>query len=71
MTKKSVLILCTSNSARSQMAEAIVNHDLGETWQAFSAGTQPAGFVHPGAIRALAEIGIDHHGVSKSTDGAS
>jgi len=68
MTKKSVLILCTSNSARSQMAEAIVNHDLGETWQAFSAGTQPAGFVHPGAIRALAEIGIDHHGVSKSTD---
>jgi arsenate reductase (thioredoxin) len=63
-----VLILCTGNSARSQMAEAIVNHDLGETWQAFSAGTQPAGYVHSVAIQALSEIGIDHHGVSKSTD---
>jgi len=68
MTKKSVLILCTGNSARSQMAEAIVNHDLGETWQAFSAGTQPAGYVHPVAIQVLSEIGIDHHGVSKSID---
>jgi arsenate reductase (thioredoxin) len=68
MTKKSVLILCTGNSARSQMAEAIVNHDLGETWQAFSAGTQPAGYVHPAAIQVLSEIGIDHHGVSKSAD---
>jgi arsenate reductase len=66
--KHRVLILCTGNSARSQMAEAIVNHDLGETWQAFSAGTQPVGYVHPIAIKALAEIGIDHHGVSKSTD---
>jgi arsenate reductase len=69
MNKKSVLILCTGNSARSQMAEAIVNHDLGETWQAHSAGTQPAGYVHPAAIQVLSEIGIDHHGVSKSTDG--
>jgi arsenate reductase (thioredoxin) len=66
--KKRVLILCTGNSARSQMAEAIVNHDLGEIWQAFSAGTQPAGYVHPAAIKVLAEISIDHHGVSKSTD---
>ena len=66
--KHRVLILCKGNSARSQMAEAIVNHDLGETWQAFSAGTEPAGYVHPNAIKALAEIGIDHHGVSKSTD---
>lgn len=66
--KNRVLILCTGNSARSQMAEPIVNHDLGETWQAFSAGTQPAGYVHPTAISVLAEIGIDHHGVSKSTD---
>jgi len=68
MTVKKVLILCTGNSARSQMAEAIVNHDLGQTWQAFSAGTQPAGYVHPGALQALAEIGIEHHGVSKSID---
>jgi arsenate reductase len=66
--KDRVLFLCTGNSARSQMAEAIVNHDLGETWQAFSAGTQPAGYVHPLAIKALAEIGIEHQGVSKSTD---
>jgi arsenate reductase len=66
--KNRVLILCTGNSARSQMAEAIVNHDLGETWQAFSAGTRPAGYVHPAAIQTLAEIGIDHHGDSKSTD---
>jgi arsenate reductase len=66
--KNRVLILCTGNSARSQMAEAIVNHDLGETWQAFSAGTRPAGYVHPAAFKVLAEIGIDHHGVSKSTD---
>jgi len=63
-----VLILCTGNSARSQMAEAIVNHDLGEYWEAFSAGTKPAGYVHPMAIRVLAEIGIDHHGISKSAD---
>lgn len=63
-----VLFLCTGNSARSQMAEAIVNHDLGKTWQAFSAGTRPAGYVHPAAIQALSEIGIDHHGISKSSD---
>lgn len=67
-SKTRVLFLCTGNSARSQLAEAIVNHDLGDTWQAFSAGTQPAGFVHPGAVQALAEIGIIHQGVSKSTD---
>jgi arsenate reductase (thioredoxin) len=66
--KTRVLILCTGNSARCQMAEAMVNHDLGETWQAFSAGIQPAGYVHPAAVRALAEIGIDHQGVSKSVD---
>ncbi len=50
------------------MAEAIVNAKLGEMWQAFSAGTQPAGYVHPNAIKALHEIGIEHHGSSKSTD---
>lgn len=65
---KRVLFLCTGNSARSQMAEAIVNARMGGTWQAFSAGTQPAGYVHPNAIRALAEIGIHHKGRSKSAD---
>ncbi len=41
------------------MAEAIVNARVGQEWEAFSAGTRPAGFVHAAAIRALAEIGID------------
>ena len=65
---KKVLFLCTGNSCRSQMAEAIVNARLGDRWQAFSAGTRPAGFVHPKAIAALAEIGIRHHGRSKLAD---
>ena len=57
--KKRVLILCTGNSCRSQMAEGIVNAYLGEDWQAFSAGTAPSGLVHPLAIQAMAEIDID------------
>ncbi|MEJ2305516.1 MAG: arsenate reductase ArsC [Anaerolineales bacterium] len=65
---RKVLFLCTGNSCRSQMAEAIVNQRLGKSWQAFSAGTKPAGFVHPLAIQALEEIGIQHHGRSKSVD---
>ena len=65
---KKVLFLCTGNSCRSQMAEAIVNARLGDRWQAFSAGTRPAGYVHPKAIAALAEIGIQHHGRSKLAD---
>ena len=56
--KKKVLLLCTHNSCRSQMAEGIVNHFLGERFQAFSAGTRKTR-VNPLAIRALAEIGID------------
>ncbi|MBN1667372.1 MAG: arsenate reductase ArsC [Anaerolineales bacterium] len=66
MESRKVLFLCTGNSCRSQMAEAIVNARLGEQWQAFSAGVQPAGYVHPKAIAALAEIGIQHAGESKS-----
>jgi len=66
--RKRVLFLCTGNSCRSQMAEAIVNARLGDTWQAFSAGVRPAGTVHPNAVRALAEIGIQHEGRSKSAD---
>jgi arsenate reductase (thioredoxin) len=72
MTNKSekyrVLFLCTGNSCRSQMAEAIVNHELSNSWIAFSAGTEPAGYVHPLAIKSLAEIGINHQGVSKPVD---
>jgi hypothetical protein len=61
---KKVLFLCTGNSCRSQMAEAIVNARFGDAWQAVSAGTKPAGYVHPKAIAALAEIGIQHEGRS-------
>jgi len=65
---KRVLFLCTGNSCRSQIAEAVVNHSLGDQWQAFSAGTEPAGYVHPMAIQVLAEIGIHHQGLSKSVE---
>jgi len=66
--KRKVLFLCTGNSCRSQMAEAIVNARLGDTWQAVSAGTKPAGYVHPKAVEALREIGIQHMGRSKRAD---
>ena len=65
---KKVLFLCTGNSCRSQMAEAIVNARMGEMWQAVSAGTKPAGYVHPKALTALSEIGIQHAGRSKTAD---
>ncbi len=65
---KKVLFLCTGNSCRSQMAEAIVNAHLGKHWEAVSAGTKPAGYTHPKAIAALAEIGIQHQGRSKLAD---
>jgi len=66
--KRNVLFLCTGNSCRSQMAEAIVNARLGETWEAVSAGIKPTGYVHPKALEALAEIGIQHTGRSKPVD---
>ncbi len=66
--KRKVLFLCTGNSCRSQMAEALVNARLGAEWQAFSAGTKPAGYIHPKALAALAEIGIEHQGASKLAD---
>jgi arsenate reductase len=69
MSKKRALFLCTGNSCRSQMAEGLVNHFLGKTWEASSAGIHPAGSVHPLAIRAMAELGIDISGQrSKSVD---
>lgn len=58
MSKHKVLILCTGNSCRSQMAEGIVRAKLGDTWEAYSAGTKPAGYVNPNALRVLDEIGI-------------
>jgi arsenate reductase (thioredoxin) len=57
--KYRVLVLCTGNSARSQMAEGLINAQLADRFAAQSAGTRPAGYVHPQAIAALAEIGID------------
>jgi arsenate reductase len=66
--RRKVLFLCTGNSCRSQMAEAIVNDRLGEAWEAVSAGTKPTGSVHPKAVAALAEIGIQHQGRSKLAD---
>ena len=65
---RKVLFLCTGNSCRSQMAEAIVNARLSNDWRAFSAGTQPSGYIHPKAIQVLEEIGITHSGASKHTD---
>ena len=59
---KRVLFICTKNSARSQMAEGLVNHDLAGKVLAFSAGTDPSS-VHPLAVAAMKEEGIDiaHH----------
>jgi len=68
MNKRKVLFLCTGNSCRSQMAEAISNYRLGKTWEAVSAGTKPAGYIHPKALEALREIGIQHTGRSKMLD---
>ena len=65
---RNVLFLCTGNSCRLQMAEAIVNARLSGDWRAFSTGTEPSGYVHPKAIQVLAEIGIAHNGESKPTD---
>jgi arsenate reductase (thioredoxin) len=64
---KTILFLCTGNSCRSQMAEAIVNARYPE-WKANSAGTKPAGYVHKLAIEVLNEIGISHSGESKQID---
>ena len=54
-----VLILCTGNSCRSHIAEGILRTAAGDTLRIASAGSKPAGYVHPLAIKALAEIGID------------
>lgn len=56
---KRVLILCTGNSCRSQMAEGFWNQIGQGRWQATSAGSQPAGYVHPLAIQVMQEAGID------------
>ena len=54
-----VLFLCTGNSSRSQMAEGLLRQKFGDQFEALSAGSRPAGFVHPLAIAAMSEIGAD------------
>ena len=61
MQKKRVLILCTGNSARSQMAEGLLRHDAGDRFDVESAGTKPS-VVRPEAIAAMKELGIDISG---------
>lgn len=56
--KKRVLILCTGNSARSQMAEGLLRHDAGDHFEVFSAGTK-ASAVRPEAVAVMRELGID------------
>ncbi len=69
--KTRVLFLCTHNSCRSQMAEGLINHYLGDRIQAYSAGTE-ATAVNPQAIRVLAELGVDITGqYSKTMDAFS
>jgi arsenate reductase len=62
MTKPSVLILCTGNSCRSQIAEELLRTVAGDMLDVYSAGSKPAGHVHPLAIRVMQEIGIDISG---------
>lgn len=57
--KPTVLILCTGNSCRSHMAEGILQAAAGDLVHVRSAGSRPAGYVHPLAIKVMAEIGID------------
>ena len=66
--KKRILILCTGNSARSQMTEGLLRHEVGDRFEVFSAGTKPSQ-VRPEAIAVMCELGIDISGHrSKSAD---
>lgn len=58
-TIKNILVICTGNSARSQIAEGLFRHYGKDDVEIFSAGTYPAGFVHPLAIETMDEWGID------------
>ncbi|MBN9692515.1 MAG: arsenate reductase ArsC [Verrucomicrobia bacterium] len=59
MSKPTILILCTGNSCRSHLAEGILRAALGDDYTIASAGSKPAGYVHPLAVKAMTEIGID------------
>lgn len=62
MKKPVILILCTGNSCRSHIAEGILQAALGDGFLIVSAGSKPVGYIHPLAIRVMAEIGIDISG---------
>jgi arsenate reductase len=62
MGQPSVLILCTGNSCRSHLAEGILRSYAGDLFEVHSAGSKPAGYVHPKAIQVMQEIGIDISG---------
>jgi arsenate reductase (thioredoxin) len=67
MNKQRVLFLCTGNSCRSHMAEGWLRKLGGSDFDVFSAGSKPAGYVHPLAIEAMQEVGVDisrHHSKS-------
>ena len=57
--KQKVIFLCTQNSARSQMAEGFLRHYGGDRFEAYSAGTEPTGEIHPYAVEVMKEVGID------------
>ena len=59
MSKHLILILCTGNSCRSHLAEAIFRRAVGDLADVASAGSKPAGYVHPMALEVLKEIGLD------------
>ena len=70
VTKPTILILCTGNSCRSHLAEGILRAAAGEFLHVVSAGSKPAGYVHPLAIRVMQEIALDisHHTSKPLTD---
>jgi arsenate reductase (thioredoxin) len=59
MRKQKVLFLCTQNAARSQMAEGVLRHLAGDRFEVYSAGIDPTAEIHPCAIEAMREVGID------------
>jgi arsenate reductase len=61
-SRPTVLILCTGNSCRSHLAEGILHRAAGDLFDVHSAGSKPAGYVHPKAIAVMKEIGIDISG---------
>lgn len=60
--KPGIMVLCTGNSCRSQMAEALLRHHAGHRFRIYSAGTEPAEEIHPLAVQVMSEQGLDLSG---------